>query len=62
MTLGLLRRPLPYFYVEKKMPVYIKPNGTEIEINEASVDFAESLGWKKKAAPKKKPVAKKKVK
>lgn len=25
---------------------YIKPNGTEIEINENSVEYAESLGWK----------------
>ena len=38
------------------MPKYVKPNGTEIEINEASVAYAESLGWKpaaKKKAPKK---------
>ena len=27
---------------------YIKPNGTEIKINEHSVEYAESLGWKPK--------------
>jgi len=35
-----------------------KPNGKEVEVNETSLDYALSLGWKKaakkKAAPKKK--------
>ena len=47
---------------------YVKPNGTEIEINENSVEYAESLGWKPakeavkespKPAPKKKAPVKK---
>lgn len=28
------------------MPIYIKPNGNEIEINENSVPYALSIGWK----------------
>lgn len=37
------------------MPTFIKPNGSEIEINDTSVKHALSLGWtEKKAAPKKK--------
>jgi len=32
------------------MPIYIKPNGNEIEINENSVPYALSIGWKPKEA------------
>lgn len=37
------------------MPLYVKPNGKELEIHENSVEYAESLGWKpvKKTPPKK---------
>lgn len=28
------------------MPLYKKPNGKEIEINDNSVEYAESIGWK----------------
>ena len=41
------------------MPTYTKPNGVEIEIHEKSVAYAESLGWKKKAAKKAAKKAKK---
>ena len=34
------------------MPIYVKPNGKEIEINEASVSYAVSIGWKLKEAEK----------
>ena len=38
---------------------YIKPNGTEVDINESSIEYAESLGWKpvktKKTVMKRKP-------
>lgn len=30
------------------MPIYIKPNGKEIDINENSVPYALSIGWKPK--------------
>lgn len=32
--------------------IWIKPNGTEIETNDlpATIAYAESLGWKRKAA------------
>ena len=29
------------------MPLYLKPSGVEVEVNDNSVDVAESLGWKK---------------
>lgn len=32
------------------METWIKPNGTEIEINENSAEFAESIGWVRKSA------------
>lgn len=34
--------------------IWIKPNGNEIELNEekATIEKAESLGWKPKAAKK----------
>ena len=37
------------------MPKYVKPNGTEIEINEESEEYAKSIGWTKYKAPKKEP-------
>ena len=32
------------------MPIYIKPNGIELEVtnNEATITYVEKLGWKKK--------------
>ena len=30
------------------MAVYVKTNGTEIDVHESSVSYALSLGWKKK--------------
>lgn len=42
------------------MPKYVKPNGTEIDINDNAIAYVESLGWKPKGAAKKK--AKKKEK
>lgn len=47
------------------MPIYVKPNGTEIDINDNAVSYAESLGWTAKGAkkaPAKKKAAKKKSK
>lgn len=40
------------------MAIYIKENGTEIEVNDTSASFAESLGWKLKKAPAKKKAKK----
>ena len=40
------------------MVMYVKPNGTELNIHENSVEYAKSLGWKKKVVKKK---SKKKV-
>ncbi len=42
------------------MSIWIKPNGTEIEINdlEATVEYAKSLDWKPKKAKKPKKKAK----
>ncbi len=40
----------------------VKPSGQEVEVNDNSLAYALSLGWKKKpakkAAPKKKPIKK----
>lgn len=41
------------------MPIYVKPSGVELDVNEASVKTAESLGWKLKVE---KPKAKSKPK
>ena len=32
------------------METWIKPNGTEIQVNENSAEVAESLGWVRKSA------------
>lgn len=45
------------------MPTLVKPNGTEVEVNERSLSYALSLGWKEKkldARKKKSPVKKSK--
>ena len=42
------------------MKIFIKPDGTEIEVSEQSEAFAKELGWKAKGTAKKK-VAKKKA-
>lgn len=40
--------------------IWIKENGSEIETNDRkeTIAYAESLGWKRKKAPVKKPVKK----
>tara|TARA_R110002153_G_C13303360_1_gene495847 strand:+ start:30 stop:173 length:144 start_codon:yes stop_codon:yes gene_type:complete len=46
------------------MKIYVKENGTELEVNPNSYDAAEKLGWKvkpAKAAPKTKAKAKPKA-
>jgi len=37
------------------MSIWVKPNGNEIEINDedATIKYAESLSWTKKGEPKK---------
>ena len=39
------------------MTIWIKTNGKEININntEATIEYAKSLGWKKKPHPKSSP-------
>jgi hypothetical protein len=39
------------------MPILIRPDGTEIEVNENSLAHAKLLGWveKEKEKPKRKP-------
>lgn len=32
------------------MTVYVKPNGTEIDVHDNSIEYAKKLGWKLKAA------------
>lgn len=36
------------------MSIWVKPNGTEIEINsnEETIEYVKSLGWKEKSAKK----------
>lgn len=43
------------------MPIYVKPSGVELDVDEKSVSAAESLGWKlkeEKSKAKSKPKAK----
>lgn len=44
------------------MHTLVKPDGTEVKVNDKSLNHALSLGWKKKptkkATPKKKPAKK----
>jgi hypothetical protein len=39
-----------------------KPNGTEVEVSDSSLEYALSLGWKKVEKPAKKAPAKKTAK
>ena len=34
------------------MAIYVKPNGTEVEVNDFSAKFAKERGWKLKAEKK----------
>tara|TARA_R110000851_G_scaffold133381_3_gene268194 strand:- start:411 stop:560 length:150 start_codon:yes stop_codon:yes gene_type:complete len=43
------------------MTVYVKPNGTEVDVSDKSVAYAESLGWTEKGKPAVKKAAKKKA-
>ena len=40
------------------MTLWKKPNGTELEVNDRpeTIEYAESLGWKRVEVPVKKPV------
>jgi hypothetical protein len=41
------------------MKTYIKPDGREIQVNEASESIAKEMGWKKKKGTAKKKAKKK---